>query len=138
MTDEIDKAPPIAGRQLEALILQDLDLKKLEASLRPFNIFETLRIVHQELRHSDFLSYLCDPNSNHGLGDAFTRRLMQEALLAQTPREFGVQPIDFDLWDLDDLEVRREWPCECLLPAARGTSTSSSSARVASSRATAK
>jgi hypothetical protein len=100
---------PAALQALEALILQDDDFKKLESSLRPFNIFEALRIVNQELRHSDFLSYLCDPNANHGLGDAFTRRLLQEALLAQSERNSDVSPMDFDLWDLDDLEVRREW-----------------------------
>lgn len=47
------------AKLLEDLINSD-DLKQLETLLAGFNIFEALRAVRQELRHSDFLAFLLD------------------------------------------------------------------------------
>lgn len=43
---------------LEAFVVDNHDLERLEALLAEFNIFEAVR---QELRHSDFLAFLLDP-----------------------------------------------------------------------------
>jgi len=94
---------------LQALIVEDPDFAALEKLLNPFNLFEALGIVFQELRHSDFLAYLCNPKQNHGLGDIFVRRLLQTATTSQNVEVSRVSPLDFDLWDLDEIEVRREW-----------------------------
>jgi hypothetical protein len=45
MASEQDTPVDSALQQLEALILQDDDFRRLESSLRPFNIFEALRIA---------------------------------------------------------------------------------------------
>jgi hypothetical protein len=93
---------------LEALILEEPDLEELEAQLEEFNIFEALGAVRVEVRHSDFLAFLLNPQQNHGLGDVFVKRLLQKALsVAQnyTP----ITSLDLDIWDLDELTVQREW-----------------------------
>lgn len=93
---------------LEDLIINNPDLEKLESMLDRFNIFEALGAIHQEVRHSDFLAFLLNPQQNHGLGDLFVKRLLQEAI-SQADFVQPITPIDLDIWDLDDIEVRREW-----------------------------
>ena len=58
---------------LEALVVDNPDLERLEALLDEFNIFEAIGAVRVELRHSDFLAFLLNPTQNHGLGDAFVK-----------------------------------------------------------------
>ena len=91
-------------------------MERLEALLDQFNIFEAIGVVRQELRHSDFLAFLLDPQENHGLGDAFIKRLLQQVLmllqqvLMSTPDVSApVTPIELSLWDLGRMEVQREW-----------------------------
>jgi PD-(D/E)XK nuclease superfamily len=59
------------------------------------------------VRHSDFLAYLLDPRSNHGLRDAFVKRLLQKALTFNDT-SLSVSPIELDLWDLGLARVLRE------------------------------
>jgi hypothetical protein len=94
---------------LEALVIDNPDLERLEAQLDEFSIFEALGAVRQEVRHSSFLAFLLDPQQNHGIGDVFARRLLQKAVQRAHDIEVGVTPIDFDLWELGDLVVLREW-----------------------------
>jgi hypothetical protein len=118
---EIDQ-PPLVGaagdggasfdsdlKALEALIIGNPELEHLEMLLAEFNIFEAVGVVRQELRHSDFLSFLLDPQQNHGLGDAFVTRLLQATLLSSGGAALPVSPLDLDLWNLDSATVRREW-----------------------------
>ena len=52
---------------LEDLILNNPELDKLENLLGVFNIFETPDIVNAEIRHSNVLAWLFNPESNIGL-----------------------------------------------------------------------
>ena len=56
---------------LEKFILNNPELDKLESMLSDFNLFETLNLVNTEIRHSNVLSWLLNPNENHGLGTYF-------------------------------------------------------------------
>ncbi len=94
---------------LEALVVDNPDLERLEALLSQFNIFEALRAVRHELRHSDVLAYLLTPSQNHGLGDEFARRLLQKALIPANIQPLPASPIDLDIWNLNELVVLREW-----------------------------
>ncbi len=96
-------------KALESFLVGNQDLERLEALLDRFNILEALGVVRQELRHSDFLAYLLDPKGNHGLGDAFVKRLLQRILMVAGDFNVPVTPIELELWDLDRIEVRREW-----------------------------
>lgn len=93
---------------LQDLVVDNPELERLESLLDEFNIFEALGAVHQELRHSDFLAFLLNPNQNHNLGDTFVKRLLQK-VATESGRPLPITAIDLDLWDLDNIEVRREW-----------------------------
>ncbi len=83
MSDEVEASwsdPDL--KALEDFSVGNRDLERLEALLDRFNIFEAIGMVSQELSHSKFLTYLLDPRGNHGLGDAFVKRLLQGILMA--------------------------------------------------------
>ena len=94
---------------LEQLVIDNPDLERLESLLEQFNIFEVLGAVRQEVRHSDFLAFLMDPQQHHGLGGDFVKRFLQKALTGVNQSSLPVTAIDLDIWSLDDLEVHREW-----------------------------
>jgi hypothetical protein len=108
MMDQVGAEPIASLHDVEALIVDDAEFAELEGLIRPFNIFEALAIVFQETRHSDFLAFLCDPSQNHGLGDRFVRRFLQKAV-AENSSSSTISPLDLDLYDMDEVEVRREW-----------------------------
>jgi hypothetical protein len=83
---------------LEDLMDSSLDLQELSDILNQFNMFEALRVERQELRHSDFLAFLLNPQANHLMGDAFLVRFLSEAL-----------PNVLDGGKFSDVQVRREW-----------------------------
>ena len=95
-------------KHLEALVVDNPDLEQLEAHLEQFNIFEALGAVNVELRHSDFLAFLLNPNQNHGLGDYFVKQFLQKALSNAYVSQLPFTPIDLDIWDLDNVIVHRE------------------------------
>ena len=45
-------------------LLNDNDFERLELLLKQPNIFNILRSQHSELKHSNFLSWLLNPNEN--------------------------------------------------------------------------
>jgi hypothetical protein len=95
-------------KALAAFLLDNPELGQLEALLDEFNIFEAIGAVRQEVRHSDFLAFLLNPRERHGLGAAFAQQVLLAAIRA-SEIETGVTPIDLALWELDDLQVLREW-----------------------------
>lgn len=95
---------------LEQFVVDNRELERLEGLLASFNIFEALNIVWQELRHSDFLAYLLNPQQSHGLEDVFLKRFLQSALHSKGANaSLPLTAIDVDTWDLRQTEVHREW-----------------------------
>lgn len=94
---------------LEDFVVGNSDLEELEVQLDKFNIFEAVGVVRQELRHSNFLAFLLDPNQNSGLGQAFLKRFLQRAVLNSENSELSITPIDLDSWNLYNVSVQREW-----------------------------
>lgn len=48
--------------------LMDIEiLDKIKNKISGFNAFETLGLMHTEIRHSNVLSWLLAPSKNHGL-----------------------------------------------------------------------
>ena len=62
-----------------AALLDDPDFIALSEAESRFNIFDALGTRRQELRHSDFLGYLLDPQRPHGLDDRFLRAFLLHA-----------------------------------------------------------
>ncbi|WP_071191639.1 PD-(D/E)XK nuclease family protein [Trichormus sp. NMC-1] len=98
---------------LESFIVDNEDLEELEAKLAEFNIFEAIGVVRQEIRHSNFLAFLLDPSQNHRLDDIFLKRFLKRVLLeTDNPTNTNytkISPVDIDIADLTDSEIRREW-----------------------------
>ena len=96
---------------LERFVVDNDDLLQLEEHIGRFNIFDALRIVTREVKHSDFLAWLIDPNESHGQGGLFLRAILMD--LFRTARANGfscpVSPIELDGEDLRGVEIRREW-----------------------------
>lgn len=88
-------------------LLDDPNFQRLVNSGNRFNVFEALGVRRQELRHSDFLSYLLDPSRPHGLGDEFLRDFLISALEEQlNPDIFS--GINIRLENLNEARVYRE------------------------------
>lgn len=97
-------------RALEALLVDNPDFDRLKALLGQFNIFEAIGVVRRELRHSDFLAFLLNPQQeSHGLDDTFVKRLLQQVFISAPDASEPITPIDLDLWNLDQMVVLREW-----------------------------
>lgn len=94
-------------KALEAFVLNNPPLAKLERELAKFNIFEAIGAVKQELRHSDFLAFLLDPNQPNSLGNQFLKRLLMQ-VLSQTS-DTPISLIEVDAIKFTDTEVLREW-----------------------------
>lgn len=56
-------------------LLLDENFRKLEQQKR-FNIFDVLKIARTEIRHSNVLAWLLDPNEDHGLGNRVLNELV--------------------------------------------------------------
>ncbi|MBD1914389.1 MULTISPECIES: PD-(D/E)XK nuclease family protein [Cyanophyceae] len=92
---------------LEQFVVDNEDLERLESLLDQFNIFEAVGMVRQEIRHSHFFAFLLNPSASHRLGDIFLKAFLKRLLIAAD--NAPVSPVDIDISDLADAEVRREW-----------------------------
>jgi len=101
-------------RTLEALVVGNQNLDRLEDLLGEFNLFEACGATRVELRHSDFLRFLLDAGENHGLRDYFLKTLLKRSLLNVIGQE--VSAIDIDVADLSDAVAERErWSIDVLV-----------------------
>jgi cellobiose-specific phosphotransferase system component IIB len=64
-------------------------------------------MVRQEIRHSSFLAFLLNPSASHRMGDIFLKTFLKRLLVEAN--NATVSPIEVDIADLADTEVRREW-----------------------------
>lgn len=88
-------------------LLKDEEFDRLDLGLKNPNIFQILRISKNEIRHSNFLSWLLDPNQSHKLGNIFLKRFLREVFSSD---KFGeVDQVDVEGLDLNKIEIRREW-----------------------------
>lgn len=108
----------------------DTKLKELECLFGQFNIFDCLRLTRTEIRHSNFIAWLLDPNETHKLKDYFLKQFLikvlslnkkdlskisgkELTLLSDEGKEiketyFIPSIIDIDCWNMTETEVYRE------------------------------
>ncbi|MDD3662732.1 MAG: PD-(D/E)XK nuclease family protein [Candidatus Pacebacteria bacterium] len=86
--------------------ISDRDVSRLELLLNKPNIFNALKVGHYEIRHSNFLAWLLDPNESHGLGDLFLKRFLRETLISP---KVNVSLIDIEEMNTDLTNVKREF-----------------------------
>lgn len=96
---------------LENFVLSNPELDKLESLLSDFNIFETLKSEYTEVKHSNVLAWLLDPQENHGLASYFIRQFFKFVVSTNRIRfsSAEISLVDFELFTYGDVEVRREW-----------------------------
>ena len=99
--------------QLKELILDD-DFTSLQGLVNEeINLMDILRVSHKELQHSNFLAWLFDPNSTHGLGDyvfkEFIKIYFRENEFQNLGSENGLSVFDFIYFDFNDLIIKREY-----------------------------
>lgn len=88
--------------------LLDIDcLNELSPWANKFNLFDVLKISKAEIRHSNMLGWLLDPNENHNLKDHFLRGLMEK--IAQNIHFSHMDIFDLLLMDYYDFKIYREW-----------------------------
>lgn len=96
-------------KALEKLLLSE-DLEELNNFTGTFNIFNALKLQNNEIRHSNFLSWLMSPYESHKIGDYFLKEFLKSAI-----KEYSLdEKVSLDLKDivffnLDDVEIRREY-----------------------------
>lgn len=93
-------------RQFSRLV-NDERFDRLDLELKNANIFSVLGIERMEIRHSNFLAWLLDPEGTHGLGSMFLKRFLRDIYLLDSPEsinEIGVQDAN-----IRRVIVRREW-----------------------------
>jgi uncharacterized protein YqfB (UPF0267 family) len=94
-------------KELYSNLLNDVDFDKLDLGLKNPNIFSILRITRNEIRHSNFLSWLLDPKGSHGLDDLFLKRFLREVFSSE---RFGdIDQVDVEGLNLNEVQVLREW-----------------------------
>lgn len=99
-----------AKEALREFIHENAELERLESVVDEFNIFTSLNIVNQEIRHSDCLSWLMNPNESHGIGDYFLASFLKKVSFRAS--SLGIESpsiFDIDSRSFDDAEILREW-----------------------------
>ena len=67
------------------------DLNKRQSEV---NIFEILQVEKTEIRHSNILAWLLDPEESHGLGDGFLRGCIKAVITNLRDRDENEKPYD--------------------------------------------
>lgn len=85
-------------------------LDRLDSKLNEFNPFKVLKVDQFEIRHSNILAWLLDPNENHSLSDMILKKLSAEILCGDVlTKNHDLQITDILLGSFHDAEVLREW-----------------------------
>lgn len=79
--------------KLSALI-KSPDLERMALILSKPNIFEILRVANTEIRHSNFLAWILDPNNSHNLKDVFLRWFLKEVLSDEKVKDLDEFAVD--------------------------------------------
>jgi len=88
-------------------LINDIDFDKLELGLKTPNIFQILSVARTEIRHSNFLGWLLDPNGNHGLGKLFLTKFLRGISTSDIATE--LDELDIEELNFNNVEIRREW-----------------------------
>ena len=94
--------------QIEALKAFLLDIECLDPLAEwtsNFNLFDVLKISRTEIRHSNVLAWLLNPNENHGFGDSIIRGFIQYVVKTFV----GDDVFKTLLMDCHGFVLQREW-----------------------------
>jgi hypothetical protein len=110
----VEEESPTLGdsnSQVDALrrfVVECDQLHDLERLIGRFNIFDVLKSTHNEIRHSNILAWLLNPEGSHGLGGLFLRRWLMR-VLHESEDAPPIDPVSVDSTPFKSVSVRREW-----------------------------
>lgn len=87
------------------------EFNRLHQQFHQFNPLKVLRVDQYEIRHSNVLAWLFDPNENHRLGSFFLRKILMN-LVTKAENEEKIDAFDYLAFlhtPLPDAIVHREW-----------------------------
>jgi len=84
-------------------LLNDKNLNNIKDSVIGFNPFRVLKLEHYEIRHSNFLAWLLNPQESHGLGDVFLKKFLEKI------NENNDTIISTETINKDNITIKREW-----------------------------
>ncbi|WP_051627685.1 PD-(D/E)XK nuclease family protein [Exiguobacterium chiriqhucha] len=87
------------------------EFNRLHQQFHQFNPLKVLRVDQYEIRHSNVLAWLFDPNENHRLGSFFLRKVLMNLITKPENEEkiVGIDYLPFLHAPLSDVTVHREW-----------------------------
>lgn len=88
-------------------LLNDPDFERLELELGKPNIFQILSIGNSEIRHSNFLAWLLNPNESHGLGKVFLIKFLRDIATSEVLSD--LDELEIEQLNFTQVEIRREW-----------------------------
>lgn len=90
-------------------IVNNHNLEILESKIDVFNPFKVLVVENYEIRHSNVLAWLLNPNENHGLGDFFLKKVLSQVVV-ENEEVLGeeINLMEIHLADFGDSIVTRE------------------------------
>lgn len=110
MFAEIDNTEKDDIAALKNFLLDIECLNELSEWTSKFNLFDILKISRAEIRHSNILSWLLNPNENHGLDDSVLRGFIQftvEEIENTTTEKLDI--FKTLLMNCHDFSIYREW-----------------------------
>ena len=94
-------------QKLLASLITDDEFERIQLVLKEPNIFSALAVHRMEIRHSNFIGYLIDPNENHGLKDLVLKKVLRGIFNSCKNNNRSI--FDADYLDYSNVEIRREW-----------------------------
>jgi len=111
--DGDDSRAAAIEQKLETLFFNNQQFADLEETFGKFCPFEAMGMVQAEIRHSNFLSYMFDPQRPHGYGGSLLRAFLlcaiQTARIDANLKIDDITPLDIHVLDLENAQVFREW-----------------------------
>ncbi|EEL47997.1 hypothetical protein bcere0022_48370 [Bacillus cereus Rock3-44] len=96
--------------EILSLLDNSIEFEKLHSKFNRFNPFKILKVDKFEIRHSNMISWLLDPNGNHHLSSFFVNKLLSKTFV-KIENEDLISEYNFiklHKQSLQDLEVFRE------------------------------
>ena len=88
--------------------LEDIDILENLKDEVGFNIFRTLNIVNNEIRHSNVIAWLLNPYETHDLKDEFTKLLLRD-IYSKNKSLYKLASLEnVFLWDYNEVKIYRE------------------------------
>jgi len=86
--------------------LNDENFGRLETFTGLYCPFEALKISEYEIRHSNFIADILDPNKKHGFGDVILKSLIVEILSIKERYEDAAAIL---VGEISNVQISREW-----------------------------